>query len=87
MIWKRIGFQITLFSCSFFGLRLYVHLDIIGGTIIGLLVGWLCYRLWRWAEQRWMHCYDPLFSRHDATIMATSVYITVAALAILAIFI
>ena len=46
--------------------------DIIGGTIIGL---------------RWMHCYDPLFSRHDATIMASSVYITVAALAILAIFI
>lgn len=61
--------------------------DILGGTIIGLIVGWLCYRLWRWAEQRWMHQYEPIFSRHDATIMASSVYITLAALAILALFI
>lgn len=61
--------------------------DILGGTIIGLLVGWLGYRLWLWAEHRWMHCYDPLFTRSDANIMASSVYITVAALAFLAIFI
>lgn len=61
--------------------------DILGGAVIGLLVGYLCYRLWRLVEHRWMHRYEPLFTRHDATVMASSVYLTLATLAIIALFI
>ena len=61
--------------------------DIIGGTVVGLLVGWMVYRLWLWTEHRWMHCYDPIFTRSDATMVASSVYVTIAFLAILPIFI
>jgi len=61
--------------------------DIIGGTVVGLLVGWMVYRLWFWTEHRWMHCYDPIFTRSDATMVASSVYVTIAFLAILSIFI
>ncbi len=61
--------------------------DIIGGTLVGLLVGWLVYRLWLWTEHRWMHHYQPMFTRHDATMVASSVYVTLAFLAVLAVFI
>ncbi|MBR1727820.1 MAG: phosphatase PAP2 family protein [Muribaculaceae bacterium] len=61
--------------------------DIIGGTLVGLLVGWLVYRLWHWIEHRWMHHYQPIFTRHDATMVASSVYVTLAFLAVLAVFI
>ena len=61
--------------------------DIIGGTLLGLLVGWLVYRLWQWTEHRWMHHYQPIFTRHDATMVASSVYVTLAFLAVLAVFI
>lgn len=61
--------------------------DIIGGTVVGLLVGWMVYRLWLWTEHRWMHYYDPIFTRSDATMVASSVYVTIAFLAILSIFI
>ncbi|MBR1475455.1 MAG: phosphatase PAP2 family protein [Muribaculaceae bacterium] len=61
--------------------------DIIGGTLVGLLVGWLVYRLWLWTEHRWMHHYQPIFTRHDATMVASSVYVTLAFLAVLAVFI
>lgn len=61
--------------------------DIIGGTLVGLLVGWLVYRLWQWTEHRWMHHYQPIFTRHDATMVASSVYVTLAFLAVLAVFI
>jgi len=61
--------------------------DIIGGTVVGLLVGWMVYRLWLWTEHQWMHCYDPIFTRSDATMVASSVYVTIAFLAILSIFI
>ena len=61
--------------------------DIIGGTLVGLLVGWLVYRLWNWIEHRWMHHYQPIFTRHDATMVASSVYVTLAFLAVLAVFI
>jgi undecaprenyl-diphosphatase len=60
--------------------------DILGGMITGLLVGWLVYRLWLVAEHRWLHRYDPPFNRQDATLVASSVYITLAFLAILAVF-
>ena len=56
--------------------------DIIGGTLVGLLVGWLVYRLWQWTEH-----YQPIFTRHDATMVASSVYVTLAFLAVLAVFI
>ena len=61
--------------------------DIIGGTLVGLLVGWLVYRLWLWTEHLWMHHYQPIFTRHDATMVASSVYVTLAFLAVLAVFI
>lgn len=61
--------------------------DIIGGTLVGLLAGWLVYRLWQWTEHRWMHHYQPIFTRHDATMVASSVYVTLAFLAVLAVFI
>ena len=61
--------------------------DIIGGTLVGLLVGWLVYRLWQWTEHRWMHHYQPISTRHDATMVASSVYVTLAFLAVLAVFI
>ena len=61
--------------------------DILGGTVVGLLVGWAVYRLWLWAEHRWLHNYDPVFTRQDASLVASSVYVTIAFLAILSIFI
>lgn len=58
--------------------------DIIGGTLVGLLVGWLVYRLWLWVEHNWLHRYDPIFTRRDATMVASSVYITIMAIALFA---
>lgn len=89
--YRRVTFALMMWAALQCYSRMYlgVHYpgDIIGGTIIGLLVGWLVYRLWLWTERRWMHCYDPIFNRSDATLVASSVYATIIFLAILAAFI
>ncbi len=89
--YRRVTFALMMWAALQCYSRMYlgVHYpgDIIGGTIVGLLVGWLVYRLWLWTERRWMHCYDPIFNRSDATLVASSVYATIIFLAILAAFI
>ena len=89
--YRRVTFALMMWAALQCYSRMYlgVHYpgDIIGGTIVGLLVGWLVYRLWLWTERRWMHCYDPIFNRSDATLVASSVYATIILLAILAAFI
>lgn len=89
--YRRVTFALMMWAALQCYSRMYlgVHYpgDIIGGTIVGLLVGWLVYRLWLWTERRCMHCYDPIFNRSDATLVASSVYATIIFLAILAAFI
>lgn len=61
--------------------------DILGGTLVGLLVGWLVYRFWRWGSRRWMNYHHKPFTDHDAMVMTSSIYCTVAALALMAVVI
>ena len=91
MRYRRVMFALMSWAVLQCYSRMYlgVHYpgDILGGTIVGLAVGYGVYRLWRWFERRWMHCYDPIFTQGDATLLASSVYATVCFLAVLAAFI
>ena len=53
--------------------------DILGGIIVGLLAGWLVWTLMRWIQRRW-HLPEGHYTRTDATIMASSLAITILAL-------
>lgn len=55
--------------------------DIMGGIIVGVLTGWLTWRLMRWIQHRW-NLPKGHYTRSDATIMACSVIATVLALLI-----
>ena len=53
--------------------------DIMGGIVVGVLVGWLLWCLMRWIQHRW-RLPQGHYTRPDATIMASSVAITVLGL-------
>ncbi len=53
--------------------------DIMGGIVVGVLAGWLLWCLMRWIQHRW-RLPQGHYARPDATIMASSVAITVLGL-------
>lgn len=53
--------------------------DILGGIVVGVLVGWLVWRLMRWIERRW-RLPKGYYTRTDAMVMASSFAVTVIAL-------
>lgn len=57
--------------------------DILGGIIVGMLVGWLVWRLMCWIQHRW-HIPKGHYTRPDAIVMAASFGITVIGLLIAA---
>jgi undecaprenyl-diphosphatase len=59
--------------------------DILGGLLVGLLVGWLVWQLMRWIQHCW-HFPAGYYTRSDASIMATSVVVTILTLLAVALF-
>ena len=53
--------------------------DILGGIVVGVLVGWLVWRLMRWVQRRW-HLPEGYYTRPDAVVMASAFVVTVIAL-------
>lgn len=53
--------------------------DILGGIIVGVLVGWLVWRLMRWIQRRW-RLPEGRYTRTDATVMTSSVALTILTL-------
>ena len=77
-------FTWTLLQC-YSRMYLGVHYpgDIIGGLVVGLLAGWLVWQLMRWIECRW-HFPQGYYTRQDATLMASSLGVTVIGLLVAA---
>ncbi len=57
--------------------------DILGGIIVGLLAGWIVWRLMRWIEHRW-RINEGNYTRSDANVLSISLVITITALLIAA---
>ena len=57
--------------------------DILGGIIVGMLAGWLVWCLMRWIQCRW-HIPEGHYTRTDATVMASSIALTIIGLLIAA---
>lgn len=57
--------------------------DIIGGLAVGMLAGWLVWLLMRWIQHRW-RLPEGHYTRQDATLMASSIAITIFGLLIAA---
>ena len=57
--------------------------DILGGIIVGMLAGWLVWCLMRWIQRRW-HIPEGHYTRTDATVMASSIALTIISLLIAA---
>ena len=53
--------------------------DILGGIVVGVLVGWLVWRLMCWIQHRW-HIPEGHYNRSDAVLMASSLAFTIVAL-------
>ncbi len=53
--------------------------DILGGVIVGVLAGWLVWGLMRWIQHRWRFPQGH-YTRTDATIIVSSVVVTVVGL-------
>ena len=53
--------------------------DIMGGIVVGVLAGWLLWCLMRWIQHRW-RLPQGHYTRPDATILASSVAITILGL-------
>lgn len=50
--------------------------DILGGFIVGILAGWLVWSLMRWIQHRW-RLPQGHYTRTDATIIVSSVVVTI----------
>lgn len=59
--------------------------DILGGILVGMCAGWIAWMVMRLIQRRWRFP-DGFYTRTDATIMASSVGITVIAILIMALF-
>ena len=53
--------------------------DILGGVIVGVLAGWLVWSLMRWIQYRW-RLPQGHYTRTDATVIFSSVVVTVVGL-------
>lgn len=53
--------------------------DIIGGIAVGVVVGWIVWRLMRWIERRW-HLPKGHYTQHDSAVMASALAVTVIGL-------
>ena len=53
--------------------------DILGGIIVGMLAGWFVWCLMRWIQRRW-HLPKGRYTRTDATVLASSLALTIVAL-------
>ena len=53
--------------------------DILGGIVVGMLAGWLVWRLMCWIQRRW-HLPGGYYTRTDATIMFSSFVVTILSL-------
>ena len=78
---KRVLFAMMAWAVLQCYSRVYlgVHYpgDILGGAVVGLLSGWLVYRLWLVAERRLLRGDGVLLSERDATWLAHSVWLSV----------
>ena len=57
--------------------------DILGGIVVGVLAGWLVWCIMRWIQHRW-RLPEGHYTRQDATLMASSIAITIFGLLIAA---
>jgi undecaprenyl-diphosphatase len=73
-------FTWALFQC-YSRIYLGVHYpgDILGGIVVGLLVGWLVWHLMRWIQHRY-RIPQGHYSRTDATIILSSLVVTILTL-------
>lgn len=53
--------------------------DIIGGIAVGVVVGWIVWRLMRWIERRW-HLPKGHYTQYDSAVMALALAVTVIGL-------
>lgn len=53
--------------------------DILGGIVVGILAGWLVWGLMRWIQHRW-RLSQGHYTRTDATVIVSSVVVTVVGL-------
>lgn len=53
--------------------------DIIGGIAVGVVVGWIVWRLMRWIERRW-HLPKSHYTQYDSAVMASALAVTVIGL-------
>ena len=53
--------------------------DILGGIVVGMLAGWLIWQLMRWIQRRWRFP-EGHYTRSEATIMASSIVLTILVL-------
>jgi len=50
--------------------------DIVGGMLVGIIAGWLVWRVMLWIEHRW-HMPRGYYTRDHATVMVWAVCLTV----------
>ncbi|MBQ9554906.1 MAG: phosphatase PAP2 family protein [Muribaculaceae bacterium] len=85
LIMRRRAVVLTMFAWSLLQCysRMYlgVHYpgDILGGMAVGLIGGWLVWKLMRWIECRW-RIPQGRYTRADATVVAAALVTTVAGL-------
>ena len=85
LVIRRRAVMISLFTWALLQCYSRVYLgvhypgDILGGLIVGILVGWLVWRLMQWIQRRW-RLPKGRYTRPDAIVMASSLAITLLAL-------
>lgn len=85
LVMRHRAVTISLFSWallqSYSRVYLGVHYpgDILGGLLVGILAGWLVWRLMRWMERRW-RLPAGRYTRTDAVIIAAALTVTLVAL-------
>ena len=53
--------------------------DILGGIVVGVLVGWLVWRLMRWIQRRW-HIPEGHYTHTDAVVLSSAFGVTLLGL-------
>lgn len=85
LVLRRRAVMISLFTWALLQCYSRVYLgvhypgDILGGLIVGIIVGWLVWRLMLWIQQRW-RLPKGRYTRPDAIVIVSSVVVTVVGL-------